>query len=46
MGYSDFLGDLIRGSSLFSSNILVISCIIASSNLPSYSRAFFYSNIS
>jgi hypothetical protein len=33
MKYSDFSGDLIRDSSLLSSSILVISCIIASSNL-------------
>ena len=46
MRYSDFLGDLIRGFSLLSSNILIISYTIASSNLPSYSRAFFNSNIS
>ena len=36
MGYLNFLGNLIRGSSLLSSNILVISHAIASSNLPSY----------
>ena len=41
MGYSDSLGDLIRGSSLSSSNILVISRTIASSNLPSYSGTCF-----
>ena len=46
MKYSDFLRNLIRGSSLSSSNILVISYTIASSNLSSYSRAFFYFNIS
>ena len=41
MGYLDFLGNLIRGSSLLSSNILVIFYAIASSNLPSYSRTCF-----
>jgi hypothetical protein len=37
----DSLGDLIRGSGLSSSNILVVSCTIASSNLPSYSGTCF-----
>jgi hypothetical protein len=37
----DFLGNLIKGSDLFSSNILVISYTIASSDLPSYSGTCF-----
>ena len=41
MEYSDFLEDLIRDSSLSSSNILVISYTIASSNLYSYSGICF-----
>jgi hypothetical protein len=41
MKYSDFLGNLIRGSGLFSSNILVVSYTIAFSNLPSYSGTCF-----
>ena len=41
MGYSDPLGDLIRGSSLFSGSILVASRTIASSDLPSYSGTCF-----
>jgi hypothetical protein len=42
MGYSNPLGDLIRDSGLLSSSILVVSCIIASSNLPSYSGTYFF----
>ena len=41
MKYSDSLKDLIKGSSLSSSNILVVSYTIALSNLPSYSGTCF-----
>ena len=41
MEYSDFLGNLIRGSGLLSSNILVVSYTIASSDLPSYFGTYF-----
>ena len=41
MRYSDFSGDLIRGSGLPSSSILVVSRTIASSDLPSYSGTCF-----
>jgi hypothetical protein len=40
MKYLNFLGNLIRGSNLLSSNILVVSYTIASSNLPSYSGTY------
>jgi hypothetical protein len=42
MEYSNSLENLIKGSSLFSSNILVVFYTIASSNLPSYSRTCFF----
>jgi hypothetical protein len=38
----NLLGDLIRDSSLSSSNILVVSYIIASFNLPSYFGTCFF----
>jgi hypothetical protein len=41
MEYSNPLGDLIKDSGLPSSNILIVFCTIASSNLPSYSGTCF-----
>jgi hypothetical protein len=38
----NFLGNLIRGSGLSSSNILVVSYTIAPSNLSSYSGTCFF----
>ena len=45
MRYLNFLEDLIKDSSLLSSNILVISRAIASFNLPSYFGTYFLINL-
>jgi hypothetical protein len=45
MEYSNSLEDLIRGSSLSSNSILVVSYTIAPSNLPNYSGICFFINL-